>query len=305
MESLGEERGDRSVVKKAVIPAAGYGTRLFPATKAIKKEFFPVVDREGRAKPLILAIAEEALSAGIESIGIVVQASDRPLFEDFFKTEPTGDYRAKLLPKYADELDALLAIGQRITMLTQDTQDGFGHAVYCAADWVAGEPFLLMLGDHVYRSNHSDSCARQIVDAYQTVGMSVIGVEAAPITDCTHRGCVTGRWRSGSSSLLDITEIYEKPTVEYAQQNLRMEGLSDEHVLAVSGLYLLPPEIFRYLEDDIRHDRRDRGEFQLTTCLESLRRDRGIAAYLVNGRSFDVGQPQYYRQTIMGYGLPE
>lgn len=305
MESLGEERGDRPLVRKAVIPAAGYGTRLFPATKAIKKEFFPVVDREGRAKPLILAIAEEALSAGIESIGIVVQASDRPLFEDFFKTEPTGDYRAKLLPKYADELDALLAISQRITILTQDTQDGFGHAVYCANEWVGDEPFLLMLGDHVYRSNHPDSCARQLVNAYQTVGMSVIGVEAAPITDCTHRGCVTGIWRSGSLSLIDITEIYEKPTVEYAQQHLRMEGLSDECVLAVSGLYLLPPEIFHYLEDDIRQDRRDRGEFQLTTCLERLRRDQGMAAYLVNGRSFDVGQPQYYRQTIVAYGLPE
>ena len=96
-----------SPVRKAVVPAAGYGTRLFPARKAVKKEFFPVVDREGRAKPVILAIAEEALSAGLESVGIVVQASDRALFEDFFSTELTGSYRAKLLPKYAEELDHL------------------------------------------------------------------------------------------------------------------------------------------------------------------------------------------------------
>jgi UTP--glucose-1-phosphate uridylyltransferase len=291
-------------VRKAVIPAAGYGTRLFPATKAVKKEFFPVVDRDGRAKPVILAIAEEAISAGLESIGIVVQPSDRALFEDFFSTELSGDYRAKLLPKYADELAALQTVGQRVTILTQDTQDGFGHAVYCAQKWVNGEPFLLMLGDHVYRSNRFDSCAHQIVSVYRQLGLGVIGVETAPVDDCEHRGCMTGSWRQPSLlPLLDVTEICEKPTVDYARQHLQVQGLTNEYVLAVSGLYLLPPQIFQYLEDDIHHNRRDRNEFQLTPCLDRLQREHGLLAYLVDGRSFDIGQPQHYQKAMIGYGL--
>lgn len=295
---------DRPSIHKAVIPAAGYGTRLFPATKAVKKEFFPVVGRDGQAKPVILAIAEEALSAGLDSIGIVVQASDRALFEDFFSTEITGSYREKLLPKYADALEHLQTVGQRVTILTQDTQDGFGHAVYCAQEWVKDEPFLLMLGDHIYRSNRAESCAHQIVAAYQQFETGIIGVETAPIEDCEHRGCMTGHWKDPNTlPLLEITQIYEKPTVAYAREHLQVPGLGQKQVLAVSGLYLLPSAIFRYLEDDIRHDRRDRGEFQLTSCLERLQQDQGMLAYLVDGRSFDIGQPHYYRQAIVGYGM--
>ena len=114
-------------VRKAVIPAAGFGTRMFPATKAIKKEFFPIIDREGRAKPIILAIVEEAIEAGIEEVGIVVQQSDRALFETFFKAPPNWALFEKLKPRERDYCQQLQAIGEKITLLTQDVPEGFGY----------------------------------------------------------------------------------------------------------------------------------------------------------------------------------
>ncbi|MDO5576793.1 MAG: sugar phosphate nucleotidyltransferase, partial [Fibrobacter sp.] len=115
---------------KAVIPAAGFGTRLFPATKAIKKELFPIIDKNGMVKPVIQAIVEEALSAGIEEICVVVQKGDRAVFEDFFHTPPPVEHYAKL-SKEAQKISAyIINIGHKITFIEQETQNGFGDAVY-------------------------------------------------------------------------------------------------------------------------------------------------------------------------------
>ena len=154
-------------VRKAVIPAAGFGTRLFPATKAVKKELFPIIDRDGRAKPVIMVIVEEAMSAGIEEVGIVAQKGDRTLFEDFFKTPPSEELFKKLSPENQEYNQYLQDLGNRITILTQEEQEGYGHAVYCAKEWVKDEPFLLMLGDHFYASDNENSCARQVLDVYE------------------------------------------------------------------------------------------------------------------------------------------
>jgi len=138
-------------VRKAVIPAAGFGTRLFPATKAVKKELFPVIDRDGKAKPAILVIVEEAIAAGIEEVAIIIQNSDRDLFEEIFGMPPPIENLHKLSREMQKYCDYLMDIGHRITFLTQDTQEGFGHAVYCAKQWVGDEPFLLLLGGRGYR----------------------------------------------------------------------------------------------------------------------------------------------------------
>lgn len=285
-------------IRKAVIPAAGYGTRLFPATKAVKKALFPIIDQQGQAKPIILAIVEEALSAGIESVGIVVQPEDRYEVEAFFKTLPQGDYLQKLTPKYTEAINALQEIGERVTLLTQETQDGFGHAVFCAQEWVNNEPFLLLLGDHVYLSNTETSCAQQLVKMYQP-GQSLIGIEPTPIEQIVDCGCITGRWQEPSR--LEITQIYEKPTVEYARQHLQVADLPPDQLLAVSGMYILEPQIFDHLASQIQQNRRERGEFQLTSCLESLRQAQGMSGYLVNGRTFDTGQPDSYRQALIEF----
>ncbi|MDD4871719.1 MAG: sugar phosphate nucleotidyltransferase, partial [Kiritimatiellae bacterium] len=181
-------------VRKAVIPAAGFGTRLFPATKAIKKELFPVIDREGRIKPVILAIVEEAISAGIEEVCVIVQSADREIFEDFFASPPAIENYNKLSAESKKYNEYLMDIGRRVTFVSQDVQEGFGHAVNCAKDWVGNEPFLLLLGDHLYASKTEVSCARQVLDVYEKLGQSVVGLKITPGSEVHNFGCVGGTW---------------------------------------------------------------------------------------------------------------
>ena len=300
MQSLKLTIHAQKKVRKAVIPAAGFGTRLFPATKVVKKELFPIIDRDGRAKPIILAIVEEAISGGIEEVGIVVQKSDRALFEDFFKTPPTQELFNKLSPQNQEYSQYLQDLGERITILTQEEQEGYGHAVFCAKEWVKDEPFLLLLGDHVYASENETSCASQVLDIYEQVGQSVVGLTVMPAEIIHKAGCVTGVWQE-SDSILSVTQLSEKPDIDYARSHLHMEGMADDQFLAIFGMYVLEPKIFDFLEEHINNNIREKGEFQLTSCLDRLRQEEGITGYLVKGQYFDTGMPEFYRQTMIDF----
>jgi UTP-glucose-1-phosphate uridylyltransferase/mevalonate kinase len=287
-------------VSKAVIPAAGFGTRLFPATKAVKKEFFPIIDRDGRAKPVILAIVEEAISAGIQEIGIVVQKSDRQIFEEFFKSPPSQELFNKLSPQNQEYSQYLQDLGSRITILTQEEQEGYGHAVFCAKEWVKDEPFLLLLGDHVYASDNEASCASQLLDVYEQVGQSVVSLTVMPAEILHKAGCVTGVWQE-PDSILSVTQLYEKPDIDYARSHLHVEGMEEDRFLCIFGMYVLDPKIFDYLAEHISNNIREKGEFQLTSCLDRLRQEEGMTGYLVKGQYFDIGMPEFYRQTMIDF----
>nr|WP_307731220.1 sugar phosphate nucleotidyltransferase [Microseira wollei] len=287
-------------VRKGVIPAAGFGTRLFPATKAVKKELFPIIDREGRAKPVILSIVEELISGGIEEIGIVVQTCDRALFEEFFKSPPSPEFFNKLSPQNQEYSQYLQDLGNRVTILTQEVQSGYGHAVFCAKDWVNNEPFLLSLGDHVYSSDTDISCAGQVINIYEKVNQNVVGLTTMPAEIIQKAGCVTGVWQE-LNSIISLTQVAEKPTVEYARQHLRVEGMAEDEFLCIFGLYVLTPTIFDCLSEDIKNNIRFKGEFQLTTCLEKLRQKEGMTGYVVKGKCFDTGMPDVYRQAMIDF----
>lgn len=287
-------------VRKAVIPAAGFGTRLFPASKSIKKELFPIIDHAGRAKPAIMVIVEEAVNAGIEEVCLIVQSGDIELFESFFKTRPRIEHYNKLSKENKAYCDYLVELGSRISLVTQDVQEGFGHAVYCARDWVDNEPFLLMLGDHLYGSDEPDSCAKQVLTAYEKVGHSVVGLKETPIAELSNFGCVTGVWQE-NQSMLSVTEFYEKPDPEYAREHLHVDGMDVDSFLTVFGIYVIEPQIFGFLEQNIEHNFRERGEFQLTSCLDELRKTDGFSGYVVKGRRFDIGVPEEYRQTVIDF----
>ena len=287
-------------VRKAVIPAAGFGTRLYPASKAVKKELFPVIDREGRAKPVILAIVEEALSAGIEEVGIIVQAEDLRVFEEFFHQPPRIENFNKLSKENQEYTRYLLDVGSRVTFITQDAQEGFGHAVYCTREWVGDEPFLLLLGDHLYASDVDASCARQLLDVYEQEGCSVLGLKVTEARDLCHFGCVGGVWKA-RDAVLAVTEFAEKPDVSYAREHLRVDGMAQDRYLTVFGEYVLTPGIFAYLEEHIANNVRERGEFQLTSCLDKLRQEEGFTGCVVKGRRFDIGVPGAYGQTIVDF----
>lgn len=283
-------------VRKAVIPAAGFGTRLFPATKATKKELFPVVDRDGIAKPAILLIVEEALDAGMDEVIIIVQEDDLDDFKRFFNVQVSIENFNKLPRHFQEYSLRLLEIGQKVKFAIQRTQEGLGHAVYSTRDMIGNEPFLLMLGDHLYRSDSERSCARQLVDAYNQRGTSVIGLRSTPENMLANFGTVTGVWLE--DTLLNITEFAEKPTVDYARANLRVSNIPDGEYLTVFGQYIIKPQLFNYLEEHIENNVRERGEFQLTSALDRLRREDGFMGLMIDGQRFDIGLPDYYLETL-------
>jgi UTP-glucose-1-phosphate uridylyltransferase/mevalonate kinase len=284
-------------VRKALIPAAGFGTRLFPATKATKKELFPIIDRDGVAKPAILFIVEEALNAGIEEVIIVVQENDLDDFRSFFNTQISIENYNKLPRHFQEYAHRLLEVGRHVTFVTQTAQEGFGHAVYCAREAIGNEPFLLMLGDHLYRSNTDRSCAQQLLDVYHEHGVSVVGLRRTPESQIAAFGTVTGVWLE-ADRLLNLTEFAEKPTVDYAREHLFVSGLPEGEYLTLFGQYIIKPQIFGYLEEHINNNVRERGEFQLTSCLDRMRQEDGFQGVVIDGRRFDIGLPEHYLETL-------
>lgn len=287
-------------VRKAVIPAAGFGTRLFPASKATKKELFPIVDRDGITKPALLLIVEEAFNAGLEEVILIVQEDDKAAFESFFLDAVPPENFNKLPPHFQEYARRLIEMGQRVRYVVQYEQEGFGHAIYQAREAVGDEPFLIMLGDHIYRSASEKSCARQLIETYQQHGKSVLGLRLTPEEQVVHFGTATGNWIE-PGRLLSITEFAEKPSRDYAQNRLRVSDIGDDHYLTVFGQYVIHPRIFDYLDDHIRHNFRERGEFQLTSALDQLRRDEGLIGLLVDGEGFDIGQPMNYLNTLRAF----
>ncbi|MFZ6029178.1 MAG: sugar phosphate nucleotidyltransferase [Chloroflexota bacterium] len=287
-------------VRKAVIPAAGFGTRLFPATKATKKELFPIVDRDGIAKPAILLIVEEALEAGIEEVIIIVQENDLDEFKSFFTEQITIENYNKLPRHFQEYSRRIIDMGRRVKFSIQTTQEGFGHAVYSASEFVGNEPFLLMLGDHIYRANWDVSCARQLMDAYQKHGTSILGLRTTPEEQIGNFGTVTGVWVK-DETILNVTEFAEKPNLDYARTNLRVPGLPPGEYLTVFGQYIIKPKLFDYLREHIENNVRERGEFQLTSALDRLRQEDGFLGLIMEGKRYDIGLPQYYLETLQTF----
>jgi UTP-glucose-1-phosphate uridylyltransferase len=287
-------------VRKALIPVAGFGTRLFPASKATKKELFPIIDRDGIAKPAILLIVEEALDAGLEEVIIVVQENDLDEFENFFNTQVSIENYNKLPLDFQEYARRIVEIGRHIKFVIQPVQEGFGHAVYCARAALGDEPFLLMLGDHLYRSTSERSCAHQLLTAYQQHGTSIVGLRRTSEDQIANFGTVAGLWIE-KERLLNITEFAEKPNLEYARISLRVPGLAESEYLTIFGEYIIKPQIFNYLEENIKNNIRERGEFQLTSTLDRLRQEDGFQGLIIDGKRYDIGLPQYYIETLQNF----
>jgi len=290
-------------IRKAVIPAAGFGTRMFPASKAIKKELAPIVDRDGLAKPVIQVIVEEAVRAGIDEVALIVQPQDRAVFEAFFGAPLSPAHLNSLPTNLQQHARHLETLGRHITFIEQERQEGFGHAVLCARQWVGPEPFLLMLGDHVHRSDTDVSCAAQVLAAYDAEDTSVLGLSVTPADEVSSFGAVGGVWiRRGET--LSVTEVAEKPALDHAQDKLRVEAI-DDAFLCFAGLYALRPSVFDHLAHLYEHNLRSGGEFQLSDALERLRREEGCIGFVVRGRRFDTGRPEAYLKALAAFADPE
>ena len=288
-------------ITKAVITAAGSGTRLFPMTKLVRKEFLPVLDKEGTLKPLILQNIEEAVNAGAEEIFLIIRRSEQDLFEHFFKEPVPVEVYNRLTREKQQYSSYLEEVGSRITFVYQDEQLGLAHALFQTGPLVGDQPFLFILGDHYFTSADDKSCTEQLLDAYEKYEHSIIGLHITPESEIHRFGCVTGTWDS-DEEVLSITEFKEKPSPEYAGLHLKTDTVPNGHYLTIFGQYILSPRIFSIIDEMVRENYREQNEFQLTTALDRLRREEPFEGVVINGRRIDIGTPDGFKTAVRGDG---
>ena len=290
-------------VRKAVVPAAGLGTRHFPASHAVKKELFPVVGPDGIARALLHYHLLELTAAGIEQICIIVQPGDDKPIRDYLHG-PDDAYLGRLAkyPALLAEAQLMRQLAERVTFAVQHTQDGYGHAVYQTKSFAAGDMVLLCLGDHLFRGSPT-SPAKELADmAAMSNGKSVSAVNKIGPAELKGFGTIAGRRRSDNPRLIDVSLIIEKPAVDVAREKLRVDGLAADEFLGWFGMHLLAPSIYDVLEEMIRNDTRDNGEFQLTRAQEIQRQREGyLALEMTNAKRYDFGVPDDYLASLNAF----
>jgi UTP--glucose-1-phosphate uridylyltransferase len=292
------------IVRKAVITAAGRGTRQFPATRSVQKELLPLVDRDGVTKPTIQIIIEECLASGIEDVCIVVSPGGAEPFKKHFSRLSEEERTVFRNKEWAlAQADALRRMQERITYVEQPTPEGYGHAVYQAKEFVGDEPFLLLLGDHIYISNTKKRCAEQVIETYGLTRCAVSAVQQTPDDHLYLFGTVSGTPIGSDPPTYELKKIVEKPTIEFAAEHLQTLGVKRGYYLCFFGMHVLPPTIFDCLGYHIENNLRENGEIQLTSSLELLRERERYMAVETRGERYDMGVPFGYVETQAALAL--
>ena len=289
-------------VRRAINPVAGFGTRLYPATRALKKDFFPIPCPDGMVRPVILILLEELVQSGIEEICLVLGSEEeRRLYADFFERPITEEHLNKLSKEAQEYENHILDIGKRLRYVYQREKRGFGHAVYQAADFARNEPVLLMLGDTLYRSLTNKTCALQLIEEYERYNRLIVGLYPVALTEVSHFGIMNGVWEDKDERILNVSTIYEKPTSNYAEEFLSVRNsMGNREYCSVFGQYILTPEVFEQLAEDIKKadEEGSSREIELTSALEAVRNRVGMIGVRLYSQRFDMGNPAALVDTI-------
>lgn len=268
-------------IKKAVIPAAGYGTRFLPATKATPKEMLPIVD-----KPTIQYIVEEAKNSGIEDV-LIISGHGKRAIEDHFDSAPALE--AELLKK--GKLDMLKMVQEtadiNIHYIRQRYMRGLGDAILCAKAFMGDEPFAVLLGDDVVY-NPEKPALKQLIDVYEATGGSVLGCQEVPDDKVSAYGIVAGS-ETDDKRLMRVSDMVEKPALEEAPSHM-----------AVLGRYIIKPQIFSILENTAPGKG---GEIQLTDALKVLAKEDAVYAYNFAGQRYDLGDKLGFLKATVEFAL--
>lgn len=268
-------------VRKAVIPAAGFGTRFLPATKAMPKEMLPVVD-----KPTIQYIVEEAIASGIEEILIITGKSKRAI-EDHFDRSVELELELEKKEKF-ELLELVNNISEMVDIhyIRQKEAKGLGHAIYCAKTFVGNEPFAVMLGDDIVYTEDTP-CLKQMIECYDDHETSVLGVQTVKENDVDKYGIVDGKQLA--DRVYSVNDLVEKPAIEGAPSNV-----------AILGRYIINPSIFDILAET---EPGIGGEIQLTDALKELALQEDMVAYDFVGKRYDVGNKQGFLEATVETAL--
>ncbi|OXS79082.1 UTP--glucose-1-phosphate uridylyltransferase GalU [Domibacillus enclensis] len=266
-------------VRKAIIPAAGLGTRFLPATKAMPKEMLPIVD-----KPTIQYIVDEAIASGIEDI-IIVTGKDKRAIEDHFDSAPLLEHTLEEKQKF-ELLQEVKNSGKvDIHYIRQKAPLGLGHAVWTARKFIGDEPFAVLLGDDIVQAD--TPCLKQMINQYEAIESSVIGVMEVPPSETHRYGIIDPSEQEGRR--YKVRKFVEKPKQGTAPSNM-----------AIIGRYIFTPEIFQYLSEmEIGAG----GEIQLTDAIEKLNTIQSVYGYEIDGNRYDVGEKQGFVETTIEFAL--
>lgn len=269
-------------VRKAIIPAAGLGTRFLPATKAQPKEMLPIVD-----KPTIQYIIEEAIASGIEDILIVSGRGKRAIEDHFDKTFELEDALSK--KGKSKELEQIQRISEmaNIHYIRQKEPRGLGHAIWCARSFVGDEPFAVLLGDDIVQSD--EPCLGQLIRVYERYSSSIVGVQRVSDDDVSKYGIIAPRGSSIEPSVFFLDGLVEKPSRKAAPSNY-----------AIMGRYVLTPDIFEILENQ---EPGAGGEIQLTDAIKKLNDRKTVLAYNFDGVRYDVGDKFGFIRATLDFAL--
>ena len=267
-------------VKKAIIPAAGLGTRFLPATKAQPKEMLPIVD-----KPTIQYIIEEAIESGIEEI-LVITGRNKKCIEDHFDKSIELELELEKSGK-SDLLELVRDISDMVDIhyIRQKEPKGLGHAIHCAKTFVGNEPFAVLLGDDLVDS--TKPCLKQLIECYNEYNTTILGVQTVPEESVYKYGIVNGIHIE--DRVYKVKDLVEKPSIEEAPSNI-----------AILGRYIITPEIFNILENTKPGKG---GEIQLTDALKTLISQEAMYAYNFEGKRYDVGDKLGFLQATIEFAL--
>lgn len=290
-------------VRKAIIPVAGFGTRLYPATKTLKKDFFPIPDKDGMVKPVILILLEDLVKSGIEEVCLVLGSEEeRILYRDFFETPLPEEHLRKLNPEMQEYENRILTIGKKLRYVYQQEKRGFGHAVYQAADFANQEPVLLLLGDTLYRTDSNKPCSLQMIEKYEQYNKLMVSIHPIPLADVSRYGILSGTWEDKNETVLNISKMTEKPKASYAEEFLGVKCKDGVHkYMSVFGQYILTQEVFEQLRADIENTTDPKREIELTTALDKVREQYGMIGIQLQGRMFDMGNYNALMNCITEY----
>ena len=267
-------------VKKAIIPAAGLGTRFLPATKAQPKEMLPIVD-----KPTIQYIIEEAIASGIEEI-LIITGRNKKCIEDHFDKSVELEMELEKAGK-SELLELVRDISDMVDIhyIRQKEPRGLGHAIHCAKTFVGNEPFAVLLGDDVVDSEVP--CLKQLIDCYSEYKTTILGVQTVPESETNKYGIVDGIHIE--DRVYKVKDLVEKPAVDEAPSNV-----------AILGRYIITPQIFEILENT---EPGKGGEIQLTDALKTLISQEAMYAYNFEGRRYEVGDKLGFLQATIEFAL--
>lgn len=293
-------------VRKAIIPVAGFGTRLYPATRALKKDFFPIPCPDGMVRPVILILLEELVRSGIEEICLVLGSEEERIqYAEFFERPLSQEHLRKLNPEAQEYENRILDIGKRLHYVYQHEKRGFGHAVYQGAEFAGGEPVLLLLGDTLYRSQSNKPCALQLIEEYECYSQLMVSIHPVPLADVSHYGILSGVWEDKEHRILNVSVMHEKPKASYAEDFLGVRNNDgDKEYYSVFGQYILTSDVFAQLATDIRQadEQGDaEREIELTSALEAVRQKSGMIGVRLRGVMYDMGNPTALRRCIREY----